>query len=136
MAYSVNAIEVKITIPHNGDTVPKYLEVGGTLKDISQDQTLWVFVSPPGTDRYYPQSAVEVTSNGFWYANATIGEDIDGGSEFSILAVIADDKANKTIMDYLDKSRTNHSWPGLRNLPAGSMTRDMITVKRVASNAV
>jgi hypothetical protein len=133
MVCNAYALEVKITIPHNGDTIPSYVEVGGTLKDISADQTLWVFVNPPATHRYYPQSSVEVTPNGFWYANATLGEDPYSGSEFRILAVIADGKANKMIMNYLDKARRENSWPGLRNLPDGTMTRDMITVTRGTS---
>ena len=130
MVYSVDAQEVKITIPHNGDTVPGYFEVAGTAKGITSGQAIWIFVNSPGTDRYYPQHSVEITPNGFWYTNATIGENAYSGSEYKILAVIADDKANKILMSYLDESKRNDSWNGLASLPDGSMPRDMITVKK------
>jgi hypothetical protein len=132
IAYSANAQEVKITNPHNGDTVPRYIKVEGTSQDITAGQTLWIFVNPPGTKSYYPQGSIEMTENGFWYTNAVVGGDSYSGSEFKIFAVIADEKANKVIMDYLNRCRTDNSWPGLRHLPDGTMTRDMITVKRRA----
>jgi len=134
MAYSASSAEVKITNPSNGATVSKSIDVGGTSKDIPAGAALWIMVYPHGVNRYYPQDKrdfpVVMTANGDWSTKAVIGSDTDSGLEFEIFVVLADEKANQAIIDYLDKSKASGSWPGMEPLPDGSMIYDKVSVTR------
>jgi hypothetical protein len=134
MTYNANAIEVKIISPGNGTIVTKNIELKGMVKANPAGQALWIFVSPLYVNRYYPQDKrdfpIAMKANQFWSTKAVIGSDTDNGLQFSIFAVVTDEKANKEILDYLDKFKTSASWPGLEKLPDGAVIYDKITVTR------
>jgi hypothetical protein len=65
-----------------------------------------------------------------WSTKMIIGKDTDDGLKFTLFAVLADGKANRAILDYLDKSKASASWPGLQKLPDGAVIYDKITVTR------
>lgn len=134
MANNANPTEVKITNPSNGATVSQSIDVEGTSKDIPAGASLWIMVYPHGVNRCYPQDnrdfPIVVMANGDWSTRAVIGSDIDSGLEFKIFAVLADENANKAIIDYLDKCKANGSWPGMEKLPDGAMPYDKVSVTR------
>jgi hypothetical protein len=134
MCFSGDAIEVRITKPPNGATVSKIIEVGGTSKGISAER-LWICVYPPGVSRYYPPDKrdfpISMASNGSWSTKVVIGRDVYTGSEFKLCAVVVDEKANRKIIEYLDKCKANKSWPGLKQLPEGAEIYDKIAVTRI-----
>jgi hypothetical protein len=135
MASSADASEVKITSPQNGATIPQAsIDIEGTSTDIPAGQALWIMVYPHGVNRYYPQDKrdlpIVMMANGDWSAQAIVGSDTDSGLEFKLFAVLADEKAIKAIIDYLDASRAKGSWDGLVQLPDGATICDKVSVTR------
>lgn len=135
IAYSADAVEVKITNPQNGATIPQAsIDVEGTSKEIPAGQTLWIMVYPHGVNRYYPQDQrdlpIVMMANGGWSGQAIVGSDSDSGLEFKLFAVLADENANTAIIDYLDECKANGSWPGMETLPEGAMPYDKVSVTR------
>lgn len=135
MASSADATNVKITNPQNGATIPQAsIDIEGTSKEILAGQALWIMVYPHGVNRYYPQDKrdlpIVMMANGDWSTQAIVGSNMDNGIEFKIFAVLADEKANKAIIDYLDASRASGSWDGLVQLPDGATIYDKVSVTR------
>jgi hypothetical protein len=134
MVSSIDATKVEITNPQNEATISKSIDIEGTSKDISVGQDLWIMIYPHGANRYYPQDKhdlpIVTMANGDWSAQANIGSDADSGLEFKIFAVLADEKANKAIIDYLDQCKLNGSWLGMEKLPDGAMLYDEVSVTR------
>jgi hypothetical protein len=135
MAYSADATEVKITNPQNGATIPQAsIDVEGTSEGVSAGQALWIMVYPHGVNRYYPQDKrdlpIVMMANGDWSGQAIVGSDTDSGLEFKLFAVLADENANKAIIDYLDECKASESWPGMEKLPEGAMPYDKVSVTR------
>jgi len=87
-----------------------------------------------GTLPYSPQDKrdlpIVMMANGDWSTQAIVGSNMDSGLEFKIFAVLADEKANKAIIDYLDMSRASGSWDGLVQLPDGATIYDKVSVTR------
>ena len=135
MVDSATAVEVRISSPPDGATVSKIIEIGGTSNGILISQSLWICVYPPGVQRYYPQDKrdfpIVMGKNGDWSTRVVLDRDIYTGSEFKLCAVVANEASNKKILEYLNKSKANKSWSGLRQLPDGALIYDKIAVTRI-----
>ena len=122
--------KIRIINPQNGAIVKKYIDISGISNNITA-QNLWIMTYPYGVNRYYPPDfPVNIMENGNWSTQAVVGSDMDSGLEFKIFAVLADEKANKAIIDYLDKCEASRSWPGMEQLPYGAMIYDKVSVTR------
>lgn len=128
------ATEVEITYPADGDTVPMTEDLEGTSEDVPEDAELWIMVYPEGVNRYFPQDKqsfpVIMMANGDWTAQAIIGSPTDGGLEFKLFAVLADESANAEIVEFLIWCDEEGSWPGLEQLPDGAEIYDYVAVVR------
>ena len=92
---------VAINLPTNGSTANHSATVMGTSQNIPNGKAIWLLVYVPKVHLYYPMPApAAVNSAGDWYSFATLGGSSDIGDEFDIIAVVADQPAQNTIIDY------------------------------------
>lgn len=134
MAYSAEAIDVRFTSPPNGAIVSKTVELELVAKDIPTGYDFWIGVYPVDVKRYYIQDKRHfppvVSVRGTQSIEALVGSNEDTGLKFDIFAIVADRDAIRAIMDYLDNSNAEGSWPGLEKLPSGAKIYHTITVTR------
>jgi len=123
---------VCITSPKNKGIVSISTLVEGTLqKPLVSGEEFWVLIVPGGTNRYHPQRGSTVT-NLDWSVLATIGQQQDKGTDFTIYAGIADTTAAKAFADYLANADAMVRWDGMGQLPKGfnAPQTSIIVVKR------
>jgi len=92
-------VEIGLTFPLEGDTLSgKEIRVQGTVTNLPPGWTIRVLVNPPG-DRWFPQFAPTIRSNGQWVGTIFVGEDEDlgTGKEFFIGGVILPEKEAKKL---------------------------------------
>lgn len=131
--YSVYSVILKTTIELNSpiycENVENITTVQGRAKYIPKKEVLWIIVYSHKANRYYPQAnnPVIILENGDWTSQATIG----GVKERSdICAVLADEKAQTTLKNYIDLCEDTGVWPGIKILPEGTEIYDKVTVVR------
>jgi hypothetical protein len=123
--------EVKITYPSNTAAVNIQETVTGTARNVPEGQKLWILVYPPAANKFYPQSQnVNIVSEE-WSTPIGIGTKDNVGEIFDIVAVLADQKAQEELTNYINTGVKNNSWSGMDSIPDGALVYDKITVTRV-----
>jgi hypothetical protein len=124
---------LKITQPLAGSNVTINELVEGVSTNVPVDNVIWVFVSVPNINRYYPMDNPAILQyNGEWSSQTTLGRDIDSGGQFDILVVLADIDAQNEINTYLSQNVNppNGIYHGMPKLPSGATVFDMVRVTR------
>jgi hypothetical protein len=131
---NAKAAEIKITRPLDGDNVERILSIEGTSNNFTDFQKMWIFVYIPSINHYFPMDkrnmGFSLLADGNWTTQAIIGNPNESGKKFQLLAVIADEKANNEITLYLDEGNRKIIWPGIQELPDGTIIADRISVTR------
>ena len=113
---------VAITLPENGSTANHSTTVMGTSQNITNEQAIWLLVYVPKVHLYYPMLApAAVNSAGDWYSFATLGGSSDIGDEFDIIAVVVNQPAQNTIIEYNINSMKGNFFGGIASLPTGAV---------------
>jgi hypothetical protein len=122
-------LSVAITSPREGQQVVREILVEGSSKNLSTEQTIWVAIIPEDKALYYPQNGpANVQADGSWISPSVfLGDQSDVGiKRFEILALVADQRAQQQLAAYLGEEK----FPGLVELPQGTIVVDRITVLR------
>lgn len=126
--------DVDIDVPSGGETISRIEMVQGTFQKVPDAESIWIAVVPLGVEeyRYHPQGPATKLSGGKWQATAFIGMDSpeDEGREFDIHALLADERGEEKILEYLDTAQASGSYPGLLGLPPGAVSYDQVRVIR------
>jgi hypothetical protein len=123
--------DVKITSPHDGGKVNQTEMVKGTSSNVPSGNVIWVIVFVHKVGRYYPQNQpADIQSNGDWASVSYFGVATDTGLKFDAIAVLADDKGQKAIQDYLSNARDKNDYAGLERLPDGVKIYNRVSVTR------
>jgi hypothetical protein len=69
--------------------------------------------------------------HGEWSVPVTIGSKDNVNSKHDIIAVLANQTAQEIFSSYMENCKNTSSWPGMIEIPDGSVRYDYITVKRV-----
>jgi hypothetical protein len=121
----------KITFNYTTDTAHIEENMNGTAKNIPEGDEIWIFVHPHTVNKYYPQRSSAVIQNGEWSLSVGIGSENDAGTEFDIIAVLADAKAQEEINAYFETCEKTGEWPGMDKIPDNAKEYDRITVTRL-----
>lgn len=121
-----SAAQVEVTYPLN--TAKTQENIQGTAKNIPDGQELWIVIYPHTALKYYPINKADI-QNEKWELPAQFGESKDAGTEFDIIAVLADKQAQEAFKSYLETS-ADLGWPGISNLPEGAEEYAKVTVTR------
>ena len=120
---------VAITLPENGSTANHSTTVMGTSQNIPDGHAIWLLVYVPKVQLYYPMpTPAVVNSVGDWYSFATIGGSSDIGDEFDIIAVVVNQPAQNTIIDYNINSMKGNFFGGIASLPTGAVEYSTVLV--------
>lgn len=123
--------EVKISEPADGATVAQTERVKGTSRNVPDGKVVWIVAFVHAVGRYYPQNyPADVQANGDWSSLAYLGVATDVGLKFDIIAVLADKNIQAAFNNYLKDAKDKQSYPGLDQLPKGTLIYDRITVTR------
>lgn len=134
---------VRLTSHKTGDRLPHAVSVRGSYSNVSPALEIWVLVYPHDSKRYYPQaidacSAEPAEKLGTIWGDVPVylgrGPEFDVGKRFDIVVVLADNPASLFFRDTLRNWCERSSYPGIlpKDLPAGIMEKDSITVTRIA----
>jgi hypothetical protein len=120
--------EIRFTYPKEEDDFPLATghTVEGTASNVPDDLSLWIVTVAPN-NMWYPNTPVVIYKD-TWSAKIWIGTPENVNEEFYIHAILADEKADTELQDYMDKSRREGSWPGLYSLPKGVKIYDKVKV--------
>jgi len=124
---------VKITYPISGGNVSVTEVVQGTSLNIPEGQVIWIAVSVPNLNRYYPMAhPASVEWNGEWSSQTTLGREIDVGGQFDIISMIVNQDGQNEINSYFAYSvdHVTNYYPGLPHLPSGTTVYDLVRVTR------
>jgi hypothetical protein len=124
---------VTITNPAAGSTVDMKETVQGTYANVPKDKQIWVIVSSPQTNRYYPMEfAATVQTNGDWFSQTTFGKINNNGDHFDVMAVLADQTCKNEINNYFNTAvnPTTDYYPGMTQLPSTATVYDVVSVTR------
>ena len=128
--------ELTVTSPTAGAVVNLSETVIGQISCLNPDQHAWLVIQPGGAGGggYFPQDPISVASNArTWSTSAHFGRPppADNGRPFTLLAVIADDVANKLFGNFLANNAGSASgtYPGLAHL-SGATVLAQVTVTR------
>ena len=122
---------VKITTPSEGSYVGTTQLVSGTSQNIPAGYEIRVMIYSQGIDRYYPQDKpADIGINGDWTKYVFIGNESDAGKQFDIVVMLADEKAQEYLDDYIEDCIEKGNYPGLETLSEGLSEHDRITVTR------
>ena len=131
----ITMTDVTITYPEEGDEVGHELLVRGTSNNIPKDHVIWIIVYEPFMPlgaQYYPmQSPVTIDKGGDWSAITTLGGDLDIGKNFTIIAILANEKAQEIIENYNEGGEPEAVYPAEGSTPVGAVEYDRVIVKRV-----
>jgi hypothetical protein len=122
--------DVKITYPSDSAIVNITETIIGTAKNIPEGQQLWIAIYPHTASKYYPQNPVSIESNGNWDLPVQFGGALNAGEKFDIIALLADDNAQKKLINYIETSEKAKLFKGVRILPDGSKIITKLTVIR------
>lgn len=100
-------LDVKITDPSDGNTVPNAITVSGTITgDLGQDQFLWLFVGKQADDLWWPQGGSRmVPIKGKWAKSALIGggPSLDNGKQFEIAVILVNKDVDIRLNDWVNR---------------------------------
>ena len=131
--YSPNtSAEVDIRIIHPSDSAMVNLieTIFGTANNIPEGKYPWILINPANSSKYYPQKPINIRDDGRWSLPVQFGGEEHLGQKFDIIAILADQEANKEITNYINEGNRTDSWPGIDKIPAGAIVVDKITVTR------
>jgi hypothetical protein len=109
--------------PSNGEKVSREVDASGTLANLAEGDSLWVYVYPSADKRYYPSEVKDINSN-TWRTSLLVGLDdkkASGGS-FEIGIFTANSKLNEQL------SHSSNS--GTATLPKGIKRFNSLKVTR------
>ena len=125
-------VEIKIIDPKEGDKVPIYATINGTISgNLPDNQYMWLVVNPhtsPG--KWWPQGGRISPWKGQWNMGAQFGGEGDTGTKFDIAVVLLNEKDDQSYLDYIMKGQQT----GILNstfLPATANMMDKITITRI-----
>lgn len=126
--------DVKIINPENKQTVAWHEEVGGTAKNIPDNQKIWILAYSKDLKRYYPLAEV-TPKDDEWMIQVTIGFKKDYNKEFDIIAVLPDKTDQDKFSAHLFNATTgeneeNIHLQGIYDLQEDTKEYDKITVTR------
>lgn len=119
--------EIKITYTKN--TVDITENITGSAKNITNGSEVWIVIHPHTVNKYYPQNKVGI-QNETWSLPVNIGSENDTGTEFDIIAVLADEKAQGEFNNYFKTCKETEKWPGMDKIPDNAKECDNVTVIR------
>lgn len=122
-------LTAKITYPSNGDVVNSAVVALGTSQNIPKGN-LWIIVFDKANhvDLYYPmKNPANITANGNWNCNLTLGGSSDNGWKFYIIAVVANQTGQDKLKQYINDVQ-NGLPEGLETLPVGLFICDTVVV--------
>ncbi len=113
-----------ITYPADHAEVRDSEDIAGTSCHLPPGQDAWVVVYSPEDDRFFPHRAkAHVFPDGGWESTmTTIGGEQDGGKEFKLYAVLADEQVGSLL--------AGAAAIGMKDLPPGVKFNPPITVIR------
>lgn len=125
---------IEITSPENGSDITMVQSVTGISSGIPAEPQLWVVIyAHKPTNRYYPQrEPITPDRNGNWLIkDINVGNAYNSGYKFDIIALLLNESGQKEFDDYFKNVNTAGSgWPGMKQLPAGIIASDNVTVTR------
>ena len=118
--------------------VPIAITVTGTVNKALNGRSIWILISTPGVNRFYPQGSAPdgagpaiLDANHQWaWASPTVTVGLPGnrGRIFYVIAVLADPNATTAFWNYLKAVASTHNSPGLPSLPPGATEYDRVEV--------
>jgi len=126
--------EIKIINPENKQTVDWHEEVGGTAKNIPNNQKIWILSYSKELKRYYPLTEV-TPKDGEWMTSVYIGYEKDYNKEYDIIAVLPDKIDQDKFITHLfnattEENEENINLQGIYDLQENTKKCDKITVTR------
>ena len=129
--------QIKIINPENKQTVSWPEEIGGTAKNIPDNQKVWILAYSKEKRQYYPLAEVE-PKDGEWITTVNIGLKKDYNEKYDIIAVLADKKAQDKFNSHLSNITTEENEEDEENIQSqimydiqeGTKEYDRITVTR------
>lgn len=131
---SVSAIQIDFGLLKNGNLVSHRQNLSGSYINPGRSTLMWVVVVPHAVGNYHPQGrSIRLrSSSGTWslkpYIGASKYDNI--GELFDILLVNVTDDGSTEFTNYLTKSARDRDWPGMDDLPDGSVILKKVFVKR------
>ena len=115
--------EIRFTYPNPKEEDEFPLATGhtveGTASNVPDDLSFWIVTVAPD-NMWYPNTPVVIFKD-TWSAKIWIGRTPENiGEKFYIHAILADEKADNELQDYMEECRRKGSWPGLHSLPRGA----------------
>jgi len=132
---SLQELLVKIIKPHDRQTVPNEITVEGSInKDLPANSHLWLLAGIHAENQWWPQGGGSIQPvKGVWRKRARIGggPDLDIGKEQQIAVILADEKIDGELTDWVTTTNQIQDWPALVNFTLeDKKVFDMITVVR------
>jgi len=115
---------VRISEPRTSQTVDASITVKGTYESLLVDSQIWTVLYAHGL--YWPQERAALSPKGGWISTTRSGDLVESGWELSILAVWADEDADKQFSSWLE--RDTQSVLGFRELPPTAQVFDSVDV--------
>ena len=105
--------------------------VNGTSDRVPNNHVIRVVVYSSPVGRYYPQEyPADIQANGDWSSLLFIGVEEDVDCQFDIIVVLANQEAQSLFNGYLKEAHSQQHYPGLDQLPEGTIQYDRCTVTR------
>lgn len=120
--------KITITSPLNTAQIRERIE--GIARNIPEGQELWIVIYPHIACSYYPIGKAHIQDEK-WSLPAQFGESKDVGTDFDVIAVLADSKAQEEINAYFETCEMTMEWPGMDKIPDSAEEYDRVTVTRV-----
>jgi hypothetical protein len=126
------APKIKITSPSNSASVNIQEIVTGTEEHIPEGSKLQIYVYACPVSKYYPQNGSMTYQNERWSTSGYIGDiNTPVGTEFDIITVLADQKAQKEFDKYFEMCGKYNNWSlGMESIPESAKVYDRIRVTR------
>ena len=135
--------ELVITSPasptgNNPAVVPSAITATGIVNTPLKGRSIWILVSTPGVNRFYPQGSVPdragpaiLDADHRWSSPTVfVGDPKEKGKIFYVIAVLANANASNAFWDYLKTSNSKGKSLGIDSLPAGATEYDRVEVVR------
>jgi hypothetical protein len=113
--------EVEFLTPANGATVDQVTQPTGKSLGLGPGEVVWIFIKPPGSDRLHPASYPCQSTGDTWQCPKVVAGDEVAAGTFELIPTVADGRAQRILMDYLQTATATDKWPGLEDLPQGAV---------------
>jgi hypothetical protein len=123
---------ITITYPANTAQVSMWEWVSGTSQNIPNGYELWIVVKVDGL--HFLHKVNTINKDGTWQHNVQIGQENENGKNFDLIAVLANSSAQETAQYWLKNNDSANRYD-LRELPAGMIPYNAITVERVSEKS-